>query len=153
MDDVSTDGWPRLLALVAGGIVIFATVYYAALWRERPEGFSSDPNREKIVLRRGEAKVLERGKIIYKGLGRDGTFRMGAVIFDLDPEYVYAYAFPVESGENGFRLVGERFVLISAGTSKIRLWRLRDAPAVAVAGDGPPPLNVAHLGPKNIFGP
>lgn len=153
MDDVSTDGWPRLLGLLAGGIVIFATVYYAALWRERPERVSSDPGREKIVLQRGEARVLGRGKIIYRGPGRDGTFRMGAVISNLDPEYVYAYEFPVESGENGFRLIGEHFILISAGKSKLRLWRLRKAPALAVADDGPPPLNVAHLGPKNIFGP
>ena len=152
MDNERRNDWIGLAVLTFGGIVIFSFLYYANLWAKRPETYSADPVREKIILAREEGRTIGAEKIIYKGLAEKGQFTMAVVLLKMDPEYLYIHRIPIRKAKEGFSLVGHRFELISAGRSRIRLWYIKEAPVLAAAENGRPE-NAPWLGPKDAWGP
>ena len=75
----------------------------------------------KMVLLRDREVRVGGAVLTYRGLGARSTFRIDAVIPDLDPQYTYRQQFDIASARKGFRLGGEHLVLLSAGRYKIRL--------------------------------
>ncbi|CAB5132923.1 hypothetical protein D3OALGA1CA_3347 [Olavius algarvensis associated proteobacterium Delta 3] len=144
-----------LFGFTLAGICVFMLYYQTLTWMQRPETSSADPMREKIVLALDESYETGKGRIIYKGLDAGSVFKMGVVIFDLDPNQVYIRRIGVQQAKQGFRLLETRFQLIKAKGKKVRFWRVKeDGHALAMNHIDPSPeLDVRHLGPKVIFGP
>jgi hypothetical protein len=59
--------------------------------------------------------------LTYRGLDNRSLLILDAVIPALDPEYAYKMKISISEAKKGFRRGGDRFVLLSAGKSKIRL--------------------------------
>ncbi len=59
--------------------------------------------------------------LIYRGLEGRSILKLDAVIPALDPQYTYRMKLSISEAKKGFRRGGDRFVLLSAGKSKIRL--------------------------------
>lgn len=153
MDSERRNDWLGLMALALGGIFIFTILYYASLWASRPETYSKDPGKEKIILARDEGRKIGSEKIIYKGLAPDGMFTMAVVLLKMDPEYAYLHKIPLGKAKNGFSLVGHRFELISASRSRIRFWYIKDPQLTASAQSSPAGTQTPWLGPKDAWGP
>jgi hypothetical protein len=143
-----------LMGLALGGVLIFSVLYYANVWATRPETYSSDPGRAKIVLALNESVQIGSERIIYKGLAEGGRFTMAVVLLAMDPEYPYIHNIVIRDAKDGFSLVGHRFELISAGSSRVRFWHLKETPMLALNVDGRLPVaQKPWLGPKNAWGP
>ena len=147
--------WMSLVGLAAAGLMIFGAVYGVKRWTARPETYSPDPGRGKIVLAVDEAVQLGSEKLIYKGLADQGRFVMAVVLLEMDPEYFYIHRIGIREAKAGFSLVGHRFELISASRSRIRLWHIKNPAVLAMAlpRSNNPGLDPFRLGPKEIFGP
>jgi len=152
MNNERINDWIGLVVLILGGIVIFSFLYHANIWLKRPETYSADPGKEKILLARDEGRKIGTEKIIYKGLADDGKFAMAVVLLEMDPEYAYIHRIPIRKAKEGFSLVGHRFELISARRSRIRMWYIKKAPALAMAQNGTPEKE-PWLGPRDAWGP
>jgi len=144
-----------LFGITLAGICLFILYYHTLTWLQRPETYSPDPGKEKIVLALNESYDTEKGRMIYKGLDGSSGFKMGVVIYDLDPDQIYVRRIGISQAEQGFRLLEIKFQLIKAKRKKIRFWRLKEeSPALAMNHMDPSSeLDVRHLGPKVIFGP
>jgi hypothetical protein len=59
--------------------------------------------------------------LTYRGLEGGSILKLDAVIPALDPDYAYKMKLSISEAKKGFRRGGDRFVLLSAGRSKIRL--------------------------------
>jgi hypothetical protein len=59
--------------------------------------------------------------LTYRGLEGRSFLMLDAVIPALDPDYAYKMKISVSEAEKGFQRGGHRFVLLTAGKSKIRL--------------------------------
>ena len=59
--------------------------------------------------------------LTYRGLEGRSILKLDAVIPALDPDYAYKMKISISEAKKGFRRGGDRFVLLSAGKSKIRL--------------------------------
>ena len=154
MNTEHRNDWIGLLALTAVGIFLFSTVYYAKLWELRPENYSADPGRAKIVLALEEEVQIGTEKLIYKGLADDGRFTMAVVLMQMDPEYPYIHEIGIREAKGGFSLVGHRFELISASRSKVRFWHIKEPPVLAMNDIAE--FSMAKkpwLGPRNAWGP
>lgn len=147
------NGWLGLAGLATAGILLFSMLYYLQQWRMRPETYSSDPGKDKIVLKVDEGVRIGHEKIIYKGLAGDGRLTMAVVLLDMDPEYPYIHEIGIRKAKDGFSLVGHRFRLISASRRRVLLWHIKKPPVLAMAGPGSPLLPKPWLGPKNAWGP
>ena len=86
-----------------------------------PSSASSVAEWTRTVLFRGHASRVGGVVLTYRGLDGASRLMFETVIPDLDPDYVYSYKIPVSKAKNGFQAGGERFILQSAGASKIRL--------------------------------
>jgi hypothetical protein len=64
-----------------------------------------------------------RIKLIYRGLEKK-RIKIDVIIPALDPQTAYRHAVSIEAARQGMRLAEERFKLVSAAESKIRLERL-----------------------------
>lgn len=144
-----------LFGFTLAGICLFTLYYQTLTWLQRPETYSPDPRREKIVLSLNESYDTEKGRMIYKGLDGGSGFKMGVVIYDLDPDQIYVRKIGITQAEQGFRLLETKFRLIKAKKKKVLFWRLKEVgPALAMNHIDPSAeLDVRHLGPKVIFGP
>ena len=154
MDRERKNDWLGLVGLSAGGVLIFTVLYYANVLATRPETYSSDPGRAKIVLALDEGLQIGSERIIFKGLAEGGRFTMAVVLLAMDPEYPYIHNIGIREAKDGFSLVGHRFRLISASASRVRFWHIKEQPVLAMAEPaGPPPLDPVRLGPKVAWGP
>jgi hypothetical protein len=153
MDSEQKNAWLGLLGLSVGGVMIFTVLYYANVLATRPETYSSDPGRDKIVLALDEGLQIGSERIIYKGLAEGGRFTMAVVLLAMDPEYPYIHNIGIREAKDGFSLVGHRFELISAGRSRVRFWYLKETPMLALNDGGGPMAQEPWLGPKNAWGP
>jgi hypothetical protein len=59
--------------------------------------------------------------LTYRGLEKRSWLKLDTVIPALDPDYTYKMKISISEAKRGFRRGGDRFVLLSAGKSKIRL--------------------------------
>ena len=154
MDRERRNDWFGLLGLTAGGVLIFSMLYYANVWATRPETYSADPGRDKIVLAAGEGLQIGSEKIIYNGLTDDGRLKMAVVLLEMDPEYPYVHLIDTRQAKDGFSLVGHRFELIAANRSRIRFWHLKEPVLTAMADvSGLSVVKKPWLGPRNAWGP
>ncbi|MGD8369124.1 MAG: hypothetical protein PVG78_15910 [Desulfobacterales bacterium] len=154
MDGERKNDWLGLLALTAAGMLLFSSVYYGKLWASRPETYSADPGREKIILALGEEVQIDAEKIVYKGLAEGGRFTMAVVLLNMDPEYSYIHEIGIREAKDGFSLVGHRFELISASRSKVRFWHIKESAVLALNDPGDFPVAPKPwLGPRNAWGP
>jgi hypothetical protein len=85
----------------------------------------SDPIKEKILLLLNQAKKFDKSKIIYRGLEGNTTFKIDVVILELDPNSFYSYRIQIDDAKKGFRLVGQKFKLISTRRSAIQIWHFK----------------------------
>jgi len=85
----------------------------------------SDPIKEKILLLLNQAKKFDKSKIIYRGLEGNTTFKVDVVILELDPNSYYRYRIQIDDAKKGFRLVGQKFKLISTRRSAIQIWHFK----------------------------
>jgi len=153
MDSEQKNAWFGLVGLSVGGVLIFTVLYYANVLATRPETYSSDPGRAKIVLAVDEGLKIGSERIIYKGLAEGGRFTMAVVLLAMDPEYPYIHNIGIRDAKDGFSLVGHRFELISAGRNRVRFWHIKDLPLLAMSRPGETQPKKPWLGPKNAWGP
>ena len=85
----------------------------------------SNPLKEKIMLVIDRDRKIGKSKIVYRGLDGNAKFSLDIAIIDLDPHAYYRYRIPINDAKKGFRLVGQKFKLISARKSTIQLWHLK----------------------------
>jgi hypothetical protein len=90
-----------------------------------PERISRRPPPGPVWVKRtlGLDRQHRVGNILltYRGLEEGSFFKLDAVIPALDPAYAYKMKLSISEGKKGFRRGGDRFVLLFAGRSKIRL--------------------------------
>ena len=153
MDNERTKDWLGLAALTIGGIIVFGFLYYAYLFASRPETYSADPGKEKIILARDEGRKIGSEKIVYKGLADDGSFTMAVILLEMDPDYPYVHRFRIREAKNGFSLVDHRFELISASRNRVRLWYIKDPQLLAMTPKVSAEAQRPWLGPKDAWGP
>jgi hypothetical protein len=87
----------------------------------------SSPGWVKRTLRLDREYRVGNTLLTYRGLEAGSILKLDAVIPALDPDYAYKMKLSVSEAKKGFQRGGDRFVLLSAGRSKIRLLH-RDMP-------------------------
>ena len=83
--------------------------------------YAGEP-RVRVVLRRDVKTRIGKVDVIYRGVD-DRHVKLDVFIRDLDPLYPYRRKIAYRSAQQGFRIGGVRFELISAGRSNaILVW-------------------------------
>lgn len=75
----------------------------------------------KTALPLGNPRRIGHIIATYRGKQGRSAFLLDVIIPDLDPQYTYRRQINIEEARKGFRVGAERFVLLSAGRSKIHL--------------------------------
>ena len=83
----------------------------------------ADPKKEKIMLSKGESKIIENIKIVYQGSPSRSHFKLDVFVLDFDSEMPFSHTLDMGQAKKGFRLAGNDFQLISARKHRIQLWR------------------------------
>ena len=140
MNDEREHKWLPVLFFVLTGVVIGASVYLigasAVESEARAHGGqqdaaavaapSVDSSRVRVVLRRDVRNSFGKVDVIYRGK-QDDQIKLDVFIRDLDPDYAYRREIDQREAEDGFRLGGVRFDLISAGRTKAKVrWHRQD---------------------------
>ena len=81
-----------------------------------------DPDKDKIMLSKGDAKIIDDIQIVYKGIDNRSQFFMDVIVLDFDREMPFAHAIDISQAKKGFRLAGKDFQLISARNNRVHLW-------------------------------
>ncbi len=92
-----------------------------------PQKAHSNATKEKIVLALDRKLTIGKSIIVYRGLDDNAKFRMDIAMLELDPNAFYRYRVPIKAAKKGFRLVGQKFKLISARKSAIQFWHLKNS--------------------------
>ena len=79
------------------------------------------PGWSKSTLRRGKEVRVGNSILTYRGMEKGAILKLDTVIPDLDPDYTYSLKISVSKAKRGFQTGGDRFVLLSAGKSKIKV--------------------------------
>lgn len=79
------------------------------------------PGWAKSTLGLGREYRIGNTILTYRGMEGRSILKLDAVIPALDPDYAYKMKISISEAKKGFRRGGDRFVLLSAGKSKIRL--------------------------------
>ena len=85
-----------------------------------------DPSRDKIMLSKDDATLVNDIKIVYRGLHDRSRFRLDVFVLNFDPEMPFAHTLHVDQAKKGFRLADKDFKLISARKHRIHLWHLKN---------------------------
>lgn len=83
------------------------------------------PNKDKIMLSKGNAKNIDDIQIVYKGTADRSQFLMDVFVLDFDREMPFAHTIDISLAKKGFRLAGKDFQLISARNHRVHLWHLK----------------------------
>ena len=95
--------------------------------QDTKENAGPHPPKEKLIVQIDQGKTFGKSKIIYRGLDGNSLFKIDVVILELDPHAYYRYRIPIDDARKGFRLAGQNFRLISARTSAIQIWHLKNS--------------------------
>ncbi len=76
---------------------------------------------KKITLPRDQELLLERAKLIYRGIEDDSFLRIDVALLDLDPDYYYKHRISIDEAKRGITLGGKRFRVLSAKKSALHL--------------------------------
>jgi len=82
----------------------------------------ADPTKDKIMLSKGDAIVIDNIKIVYRGFERRSEFKMEYFVLEFDREMPFARILDVKQAKKGFRLSDKDFQLISARKHRVHLW-------------------------------
>lgn len=85
-----------------------------------------DPKKEKISLSKGDAKIIDNIKIVYRGSASRSQFRLDVFVLDFDSEMPFYHTLDIRQAKKGFRLAGKDFQLISARKHRIQFWNHRN---------------------------
>ena len=80
------------------------------------------PHKDKIMLSKGDARIIDDIKIIYRGSSNRSQFQLDVFVLDFDREMPFAHTIDVNQAKKGFRLAGKDFQLISAREHRVHLW-------------------------------
>jgi hypothetical protein len=78
-----------------------------------------------LLLYRDEIVRFGNIKLIYHGRN-EKTINIGVIINDLDPKMEYLHRIPFRQVEEGIRLGGVSFKVLSSSSSKLRLQQEKD---------------------------
>ncbi len=81
-----------------------------------------DPDKDKIMLSKGDAKIIDDIQIVYKGTNNKSQFLLDVFVLDFDREMPFSHTINISKAKKGFRLVGKNFQLISARSHRVHLW-------------------------------
>jgi hypothetical protein len=81
-----------------------------------------DPDKDRIMLSKGDAKIIDNLKFIYRGSDNRSQFHLDVFVLDFDREMPFVHAIDVHQTKKGFRLAGKDFQLISARKHRVHLW-------------------------------
>ena len=142
MDDERQSKWPQILFFITTGIIFGICLYLITGWAMRSEAraqmgaaspkralssgedpYAGEP-RVRVVLRRDVKTRIGKVDVIYRGVD-DRHVKLDVFIRDLDPLYPYRRKIAYRSAQQGFRIGGVRFELISAGRSNAKLVWIR----------------------------
>ena len=112
--NVSKEILPRIPDKITAKIM---TPYWADRRFDR-----TDPRKDKIMLSKGDARVIDGIKIIYRGSANRSQFQLDVFVLDFDREMPFAHTIDVNRAKKGFRLAGKNFQLISAREHRVHLW-------------------------------
>jgi hypothetical protein len=111
--DVSNEILPRIPDKITSKIM---TPYWA------DKRFNTvDPDKEKIMLSKGDAKIIDDIKIIYRGSDNRSQFRLDVFVLNFDREMPFVHTIDVNQAKKGFRIAGKDFQLISARKHRVHL--------------------------------
>jgi hypothetical protein len=132
--------WPPILLFTVSGIAFGLSLYMMVVGTVKsdarahgvPDQVASaagaephpDEARVRVVLHRGAKYNFGQVDVIYRGV-EDEHVRLDVFIRDLDPHYPYRREIAYRKAQEGFRLGGVQFELISAGRTKAKLIWLR----------------------------
>ena len=85
---------------------------------------TGDTNRSRVVLRKDVRTRFGKVDLVYRGIVKD-NLQLDVFIRELDPDYPYRREINRRGADNGFRLGGVRFELISAGRNTAKLVWIR----------------------------
>ncbi len=78
---------------------------------------------DNVILHRDDLVLVGNIKLIYRGRS-DGRLNIGVIINSLDPEMEYLHRIPIRQAEEGIRLGGVQFQLLSSSASRLKLQRI-----------------------------
>lgn len=81
-----------------------------------------DPDKERIMLSKGDGKIIDDIKIVYRGSKSRSQFQLDVYVLEFDREMPFAHILDVSKAKKGFRLANKNFKLISAHKNRIQLW-------------------------------
>jgi hypothetical protein len=81
-----------------------------------------DPDKERIMLSKGDAKIIDDIKIIYRGSDSRSRFHLEVYVLNFDREMPFVHTIDTSQAKKGFRIAGKDFQLISARKHRIHLW-------------------------------
>jgi hypothetical protein len=112
--DVSNEILPRIPDKISAKIM---TPYWA------DNRFNKvNPYKDKILLSKGDAKILDDIKIIYRGSNNRSKFHLDVIVLNFDSQMPFAHTIDVKQAKKGFRLAGKNLQLISAREHRLHLW-------------------------------
>lgn len=112
--DVSNEILPRMSDKITSKIM---TPYWA------DKRFNTvDPDRDRIMLSKGDAKIIDNIKIIYRGSENRSQFHLDVFVLNFDREMPFVHTIDVKRAKKGFRIAGKDFQLISARKHRVHLW-------------------------------
>lgn len=80
------------------------------------------PDKDKIMLSKGDAKIIDDIKIIYRGSNDRSQFHLDVFVLNFDSQMPFVHTIDVKKAKKGFRLAGKDFQLISAREHRVHLW-------------------------------
>lgn len=82
----------------------------------------ASPNR--VILTKGIPRTIDKVRLTYLGMDADAVV-IDVTILDLDPHYAYRRTIPKHIAAQGFKMAQQRYRLISAGSSRLKIARTK----------------------------
>ena len=133
MDRKRMNRWVAFWFFLPSSIALAYFVYYLSTFTPeagvigtaRAEGSSyrivpASPDR--VILSKGTPQTIGNIRITYIGIQADAVV-IDVTILDLDPDYAYRRSIPTRVAEQGFSIAQQRYQLISAGSSRLKMTR------------------------------
>ena len=91
---------------------------------------SADKFGERISIQVGQAVVIGRSKIVFRGVS-EGRVLFDHYLLDYNPHYAFAYAVPEAEARDGFNIGGHAFKVTYVGGKWVHFKLVEELPAAA----------------------